>query len=114
MVKRNYIFEKIRLAIYIFAVILIILAVVNNYEGGCYWREKYGILCPACGLTRATVNFVKLNFKEAYSYNPFYTAVLLPFILFLVINDIFVIIKRKITKKDDISFVEIILGEVRK
>ena len=102
---KNNVFEKVRLIIYILSIVIAIIVFSTGYEGSCYWREHYGILCPTCGFTRATINFMKLDFKNAISYNAFYTCILLPFILYLVINDMFVIIKR-----DDISYVEIILG----
>ena len=43
-------------------------------------------------------------------YNLFYTVVLIPLVLFLVINDVYILIKRFIFKKKGISFVEIIFG----
>lgn len=103
-------FEKVRLTIYILSIIIAIVVLFTGYEGNCYWRENYKIICPTCGFTRATISFMKLDFKNAITYNAFYTCILLPFILYLVINDIFVVIKRRITKKDEISYVEIILG----
>ena len=114
-------FEKVRLTIYILSIIIAIVVLFTGYEGNCYWRENYKIICPTCGFTRATISFMKLDFKNAITYNAFYTCILLPFILYLVINDIFVVIQRwiwlrwrrrvrRITKKDEISYVEIILG----
>lgn len=113
MKSKNSKFDMVRLIIYIVAIILAITVLITNYETSCYWRDHYGILCPACGLTRATISFMKLNLRDAFQYNAFYTSVLLPFILFLITNDIFIILKRCITKKEDISYVEIILGEVK-
>lgn len=103
-------FEHIRLIIYIISIFLSILVMLEKIKLDCYWKEKFEILCPACGLTRATLNFMKLNFKEALHFNAFYTCILLPLVLFLVINDVYIIFKRYITKKKDISFIEIMLG----
>lgn len=104
-------FEYTRIAIYIISIILAILVVFGKINLLCYWKETYGILCPACGLTRATISILKFDLYNAIEANAFYTIVLVPFVLILVINDLFTIIKRKITKKKDISFVEIMLGE---
>lgn len=103
-------FEHIRLIIYIVSVFLSILVALEKIKIDCYWKENLGILCPACGLTRATLNFMKLNFKEALNFNAYYTCILLPLIIILVTNDIYTIFKRYITKKKNISFVEIMLG----
>ena len=113
MKLNNKKFENVRLVLYIVSIIIAIIALITNYQSSCYWRDRYGILCPACGLTRATISFMKLNFKAAFEYNAFYTCILLPFILFLVINDLYTILKRKTTRNKDISFVEIILGEAK-
>ena len=110
MKTKNNVFEKVRLTIYIISIIIAIVVLITGYEGSCYWRENYRILCPTCGFTRATTSFMRLDFKNAIEYNAFYTCILLPLVLYLVINDVFVIIKRKITKRDEISYVEIILG----
>lgn len=36
----------------------------------CVFREKYGIICPTCGVTRCVINFLNLNFKQALLYHP--------------------------------------------
>lgn len=103
-------FEHVRLVIYIVSTILSILVFIGKIELPCYWKENFGFLCPACGLTRATISFMRLDFIQAFEYNAYYTCILLPLVLILVINDIYTIFKRYITKKKDISFVEIMLG----
>lgn len=104
-------FEYVRIVIYVISIILTILTIVGKINLLCYWKENYGILCPACGLTRATISIMQFKFQKAFELNAFYTIVLIPFVLILVLNDLYVIIKRHITKKKDISLVEIMLGE---
>lgn len=104
-------FEYVRIIIYVVSICFAILAAIDKINLSCYWQEKYGILCPACGLTRATISILQFKFREAFELNAFYTSVLIPFVLILVVNDLYVIIKRHITKKKDISLVEIMLGE---
>jgi hypothetical protein len=36
----------------------------------CIHVRTFGIECPGCGFTRATYNFLHLNFKKAISLNP--------------------------------------------
>lgn len=107
-------FEHIRLFIYFLSVVLIFFVVIGKVNIGCYYKDNYNIICPACGLTRATISILKLDFVSAYKYNSFYTIVLLPLVLILIINDIYVILKRKCTKVNEFSLVEILLGEGKK
>lgn len=104
-------FEYVRAIIYIISLILTLLVFLGKINFSCYYKEHFGILCPACGLTRATINILQFKFIEAYKLNAFYTCVLVPFVTVLVINDIYIILKRHITGIKDISLVEIMLGE---
>ncbi len=36
----------------------------------CVHARIFGVKCPGCGFTRATYNFLHLNFKQAISLNP--------------------------------------------
>lgn len=109
MKKRNT-FGLIRIVLYTITLVIIILASFGNLNIKCYWKENYGFDCPSCGITRASRSILTLNFKDAIGFNTYYTAVLVPLILILFFDDVFVIIKRLITKKDNFSLVEILLG----
>lgn len=37
---------------------------------GCPIKFITGISCPGCGMTRAVLSILKLNFKEAFYYHP--------------------------------------------
>ncbi|MBQ3407685.1 MAG: DUF2752 domain-containing protein [Clostridia bacterium] len=104
-------FSQIRLIIYIISIVVIIFLLNGKISTHCYWNEKYGFFCPTCGLTRATINIFRFNFIEAAKYNFFYTCILAPFIIILVINDIYIIAKRAVMKGKELSFIEILLGE---
>ena len=106
-------FDLVRLAIYIISTILVIYVVTKNVKIPCYWNENYGMLCPSCGLTRATKNILQFKFNEAAKNNVFYTAIIVPFLFVLLINDWYIIFKRYILKKKDFSYVEMILGYVK-
>lgn len=103
-------FEHVRIIIYIISIILVILVVSGKIKTSCFWYDNYKILCPSCGLTRATNNILKFNFSDAFKNNAFYTAILFPFLIILLLNDIYVLLKRYIFNKADISYVEILLG----
>ncbi|MCI8518951.1 MAG: DUF2752 domain-containing protein [Clostridia bacterium] len=72
--------------------------------GECYIKENTGILCPSCGITRATKEILSLNFPLALEYNAYYTIVLFPIFFILLTDDILCMIFRKR------SFVDVIFG----
>ena len=41
-----------------------------NTHSVCIFKFLTDIDCPGCGITRAFSELFKLNFKEAYNYNP--------------------------------------------
>lgn len=43
----------------------------------CVYKKHFGVICPFCGGTRATLNILRLNLVEAFKYHP--TTVLLFF-----------------------------------
>lgn len=103
-------FEYIRLFIYCVTTVILVFVVTGKIDIKCYWMENYGVTCPACGITRASINLLKGNFSEAIKYHAYYTCVIMPLVSVLVIEDVFVIIKRLIFKKNTASLVEILLG----
>ena len=38
----------------------------------CIFKELFGIACPGCGMTRATLAALSLNFGKAYYYHPLF------------------------------------------
>jgi hypothetical protein len=36
----------------------------------CLWETCFGFHCPGCGLTRATIAIMQLDFTKAYECNP--------------------------------------------
>ncbi len=104
-------FMHVRLVVYICTIIILFFVYIGKIELKCYFYQMHGILCPTCGLTRATINIIKLNFGEAIKYNQFFTCVLIPLVFILIVDDIFVIFQRLILKKKSISLVEILTGE---
>lgn len=36
----------------------------------CLWETCFGFHCPGCGLTRATIAIMQLDFYKAYECNP--------------------------------------------
>jgi hypothetical protein len=52
----------------------------------CIWKKIFDHECLGCGLSRAFIELVKLNFEKAYSYNKL-IFIVFPFSMFLFILD---------------------------
>ena len=110
------VFMCMRVVLYILIVYMIYRLLTGSTRFICNWNEKYGILCPSCGATRATLLIIKGQFLEALKYNTLYVVTLFPLSIFLIADDIIIMFARlfKITKKR--TLIEILLevdGEVK-
>lgn len=106
--NRRSILRYIRIAVYIaifIALVLLKIGGTSNF-GECYIKENLGLLCPSCGITRGTEALLNFNFPLAIKYNSYFTLVLFPVFLILLVDDIICMISNKR------SFVEIILRRI--
>ena len=55
--------------------LLILLAVCLFYK--CPFRLLFHVDCPGCGMTRAIVSAIKLDFKAAFQYHALFPIVIL-------------------------------------
>lgn len=102
-------FVVIRIVSYILIIYMVCSLLSKSTRFMCSWNEKYGILCPSCGATRATLAIIKGNLFKAIEYNIVYTTAIFPAIVFLILDDITFIFLRlfKVTKKR--SLIEVVL-----
>ena len=107
-------FGYVRIILYILTILFLVMVAFEKVNIPCFWKEKYNITCPSCGITRATKSLLKFRLYDAFQFHSMYTSVIFPCLLFVFANDIFVIIKRKITGKVDISYIEIVCGYAKK
>ena len=70
------------------------------------WNEKYGIFCPSCGATRATLSILRGNILKAIDYNLVYTIAIFPIIFICIIEDILMIFLRRFRLTRKRSLVE--------
>lgn len=97
----NRIFICIRLVVYILIIYVTFRLINNNTRILCFWNERYGILCPSCGATRATLSILKGDILKAFNYNLVYTISIFPLACIFIIEDVIMMLLRilKITKK---------------
>lgn len=109
---KNNCWVYIRLIVYIGIVIALTLAIFDQIYLECIYAKNFGIICPGCGATRATLCIFKGEFLSAIKYNAFYTLIIFPFFIIFTVEDIYVIVKRSIKKTSDISLIEILFGGI--
>ncbi len=84
---------KIIILIIILIAYLILGKIFNIYLR-CPIYETFHVYCPGCGLTRMLLSILKLNFYQAFRYNPL-VFIMLPFSLFLLIEKLYSEYKNK-------------------
>jgi len=107
---KNKIWTYVRLIVYFLIILVLIFCMVNKIYLKCNYVETFGITCPACGATRATLSIFKGKFLTAIEYNPFYTLVVFPFFVIFMVEDLYIIIKRNVLKTSETSLVEVLFG----
>ncbi len=55
---------------FIFAVLTIALIVFLSSDSMCLIRLTTGLPCPTCGMTRAALSLLRLDFRTAFTYHP--------------------------------------------
>lgn len=73
----NFLKKNLPLIIAI-GIIVVFYAIV-----GCPLRYFFGICCPGCGITRASLSILKLDFAAAFNYNPLVFVLPIAFLIFI-------------------------------
>ncbi len=77
---------KKKLLIYFSGTLVFLLIIFLMQKAGisCIYKYFFGLECPGCGMTRAFLSFLRLDFKAAFSYHPmvFFMPLTYIFILF--------------------------------
>lgn len=108
--KQDRLWTCVRLALYLLVAIVVVFGVKGKIYLNCFFVEKFGITCPACGATRATVAVFSGNILSAIEYNAFYSLVIFPLTMFLVLEDVYTVVKRSVYKKSKVSLIEVMFG----
>lgn len=84
-------------------VILLIIAVIGvhffdfiNFK--CFYREIFHIWCAGCGGTRMVKSILKLDFYQAFRYNPLLFIYFIIFVIYFIYNSVLYIKEKRIIK----------------
>lgn len=109
------IFSWIRIFIYLALFITFFIIPTSYFIDNtiCHFHKITGYLCPTCGITRAFSSILHFNLINSFSFHPVFTILVFPITLFIIVQDLYTIIKREITKNNKYSFIEaIFLGRI--
>lgn len=62
----------------------------------CFFRDIFDIYCAGCGGTRMIISIFKLDFYQAFRYNPLMFIVLILGVIFIIYNIILKAIGKKL------------------
>ena len=91
-IKNNFI-----LSLVIFVFIYLVVSSFLELYIPCVFNEITGLYCPGCGLTRMLKSMLKLDFYQAFRYNPL-MFIFFPFIIYMIIDYIYCFYKKKKSK----------------
>lgn len=86
------------------AVMLIILAALY-FVWRCPSKLIFGLPCPGCGMTRAAVSLLRLDFKSAFYYHPL--VFIMPPVFLYIIH--IRVIKHRLSKKTEITLLIVVI-----
>ncbi len=73
----------------LFGIMALAVLLLNLFTGeGCLFRWLFHIACPFCGMTRAHLAALRLDFGAAFSYHPLFFLGI-PYLLILTHEDLF-------------------------
>ncbi len=107
IIKRDAILLGIGILYYIFIRL-------TGFAVPCVFRKITGLLCPGCGLTRAVLSCVRLDFARAFAYNQ-YVCIVLPVLAYLILRCDYIYVKygnKKLSLIDNILIYICIVGAV--
>lgn len=79
--------ELIRRALSCIGALFVVWLALYLLDIGCVFRLLTGIPCPGCGMTRAWLAALRLDFAAAFAYHPLFWAVPIAFVLAFVCDE---------------------------
>lgn len=91
--------KKIDYSFIIVTIVIIFLYAISFFFTGeglpCIILEKTGLYCPGCGISRMFISIIRLDFYQAFRYNPLIFILLITCILFGIVDTIYYIRNKK-------------------
>ena len=111
--KNQKIFRLLRIVFYILAFFYLLFSEVKEEYTFIFCPSKslFDIDCYLCGMTRAFILSFHFNFIDAFRLNPL-VIIFYPMLILLAIQDTFIIVKDKILKKENTSFLEYLINKI--
>ncbi len=66
-----------------FGLIVVLVLIMYILNIPCLFKTVFKIPCPGCGMTRAYISLLHLDFKKAFEYNPMFWSVPILFLLYI-------------------------------
>lgn len=79
--------------------LILIFLLYTKFNISCVFKNIFHFPCPACGMTRAFIAILSLDFKTAISYNILSIPLFLIIIISFIINIIDIIFNKKYLDK---------------
>ena len=79
---------KLILLLISFLIIFLFLNKVFNFTIPCLFHEITNLYCPGCGITRMFLALFKLDFYQAFRYNPLVFVLLILSIVYFLVKKI--------------------------
>lgn len=81
-----------------------------NFSVPCIFHKITGLYCPGCGITRMLFSIIRLDFYQAFRYNPLVFIMLLLYILYKFLSSVVELcFKRKIKIPKHIYYIILII-----
>lgn len=97
------------LTLLLILVILVIIKFLEFIKFECFYRAIFNIYCAGCGTTRMLKSIIKLDFYQAFRYNPLMFILLVLLCIYLIYNAILFIKGKPIIKPSIKSLVIIFI-----
>jgi len=66
-----------------FGLIVVLVLIMYFFNIPCLFKKVFKIPCPGCGMTRAYISLLHLDFKKAFEYNPMFWSVPILFLIYI-------------------------------
>lgn len=88
--------------------LLLVIKLLDTIKFKCIYRYLFNIYCAGCGVTRMIKSVLKLDFCQAFRYNPLFFILSIFFLIYIIVN-IYLYLKKDIIIKINFKVVIFII-----